>query len=188
MKSSDILYIILTVLLVFFCQKDWGTQKNDLYTSIEGPPYSEYFSPDVYDINFSLDPESLKIGSSIFISADVSRNDHRNLNVDLYYRWYVNDSLVPHPNMVLGTIYYNIGFLFLPTLNGKEIEEGFSINSVVLNTSSYRLIMLFRERAVITGVVDDLGNITVSLNIGYKDTDGIIKFFCKKDLEIPIYY
>ena len=188
MKFADILYIILAVLPVFFCQKDWGTQKSDLYTSVEGPPYSEYFSPDVYDVNLSFDPESLKIGSSIFISADVSRNDHRNLNVDLYYRWYVNDCLIPYEIQGYGTVYYNFSYIFTPRLNGKVIEEGFNENNIIFSTSTYMAIRLFRYQSVISEMVNDLGSITVSLSLGYKDTDGLVKYFCQKYINISVYY
>ncbi|MFC1724849.1 hypothetical protein ACFL4T_04415 [candidate division KSB1 bacterium] len=188
MLKNTIQILLLIVFLFNFCQKDWGTQRTELYTSLEGPPYSEFFNPEFFDVNFDLDPNALKIGGSINISANVSRNDNRNINVELFYRWYVNDSLVPYHSLILGTIYYNISFLFLPTLNGEETEEGFGINEVALKTSTYRAVRIFREENAISGVVYNLGHISVSLNLGYKDIDGIVKYFCNKNVNIPVYY
>ena len=94
MLKRSIQIFSLILFLFNYCQKDWGTQRTDIYTSLDGPSYSGFFLAEFYDVNFILDPDALKIGRSINISADVKRNDNRNINVELFYRWYVNDSLI----------------------------------------------------------------------------------------------
>ena len=176
--------IFLILLLFNFCQKDWGTQRTDIYTSLEGPSYSAYFLAEYYNIELCADSDSMKIGESVNITANVSRNDRNNFGVDLYYKWYVEDRYVE----AFGMWYYNINYIFSPRLNGKLIEEGFNINSVEFTTSTDIAFRIYRTTQSVSDIVRRTDFLFVKLYLGFKNLDGLIKYFCDRSIKIHVYY
>ena len=172
------------LLMSYECQKDWGTMKPDVYSPVDSPPEDNYFSPHYFNIDFNLQPAAMQIGSDLELTVQVSRNDHRSIDFDIFYDWTINN----------GTTYYLQGYYFAldpflqPRINDSTHVAGYGLNSIAVSSNRESAEASFPSEEIIVSVVNEIGFLYVDLQIGYYNETSGIQYFITRQIGIPIYY
>ena len=175
---SIILSIVL--LLIFFnsCKKDWNNVKPDIYEEVEGPPESSDYDPNIYDVTFTIEPDTMIVGSTeVEISVEVTRNDFYPINFEIFYDWTVNNG-VSYQLAVIENI-------IRPRINGAININGFGLTSITATTffNDFYINYLQEDRDTI---IQRIGFVNITLRLGYMDEQEVIRFFYTTGVSVRI--
>ncbi|MFC1724850.1 hypothetical protein ACFL4T_04420 [candidate division KSB1 bacterium] len=177
------LFSIFVALLFFNCKKDWGSQATEIYTEVDAPHTAVQIDPQQISIDFSCSPESMVIGSGVWIDVEVSRNDGGAIDFEIFYRWKTGNP--SYYNIMNTIVFFSI---FNPLFNNSSSLLGFEIFRVYATMTDINALQMFGSGEKISEIIAGIGNLIIKLDLGYKDTNGSIKYFASEELLIPLYY
>ncbi|MFC1724848.1 hypothetical protein ACFL4T_04410 [candidate division KSB1 bacterium] len=183
-KIVVVCFLTLFLLQTSTCKKDWGSTRPDIYAPLEGPPEDDYFSPHFFDIDINLQPASMQIGTDVELTVQVSRNDHRGIDFDIYYDWTIN----------YGVTYYLQGYYFAldaflqPRINDSTHVADYGLSRITVSTSRDAAEASFPSEEIRIAVVNEIGFLYIDIQIGYCDENSQIQYFITRQVGVPINY
>jgi len=192
MKIKSLIYSFILVLTLSNCQKDWGEFGLSDYDSLNGPGISlkdsAYYNPVNYDIDFYVEPDSLRLGSVVNITVEVLfKNKSPNFNI-LYF-WRVN-------NNKIYTVYTDQGLglnftfdLFNPEINHQPKHYvGINANKVELSTSILNAVSVLGGTAKLPQMAATIKFAEIFFSLGLNGKTGEVIYCFEKKYFIPLYY
>lgn len=177
-------FLFLFILICLSCQKDWGNTEIQIYDPVNPPPESVRFDPELFDIEYTINPSLVKIGYDAVISVKIVRKNDQPIGCDLYYNWYIL------PKGIYYWYYSNFGFrysletLFRPNLEEKGMIQDFNRNSVIFKTDPYKPRIKWFNHDGLLEALDNVNPATIKLKIGYKNENEEIRYFYSNTIEI----